>query len=116
MAIKTRQDKGSALTHAEVDNNFKELESATVGLNQTWQDVTRQRSANVIYTNDTGKTIFVHIRTNLREIGSQYLIVDGVEAGYLYDVLGAAGGLTVPIQNQSTYYINNAFDFWSELR
>ncbi|WP_169753738.1 phage tail protein [Campylobacter curvus] len=35
---------------------------ASIGINQTWQDVTSERQPNVTYTNTTGRSIFVLVR------------------------------------------------------
>ena len=35
---------------------------ASIGINQTWQDMTSQRQSNVTYTNTTGRSIFVLVR------------------------------------------------------
>ena len=35
---------------------------ASIGINQTWQDMTSQRQPNITYTNTTGRSIFVLVR------------------------------------------------------
>lgn len=50
-----RKDKGSALTHDELDNNFNELEKSSLPLNAAFVNKTAERSPNVNYVNDTNK-------------------------------------------------------------
>jgi hypothetical protein len=54
---------------------------ASIGINQTWQDMTSQRQMNVIYTNTTNRPIQVYINTTAPSAGTYataFLEVDGV--------------------------------------
>ncbi len=53
---------------------------ASIGINQTWQDMTSQRQPNVTYTNTTGRSIFVLVRdASASGNGRNYeFYVDGV--------------------------------------
>lgn len=53
---------------------------ASIGINQTWQDMTSQRQSSVTYTNTTGRSIFVLVRdASASSNGRSYeFYVDGV--------------------------------------
>ncbi|WP_169779344.1 phage tail protein [Campylobacter curvus] len=53
---------------------------ASIGINQTWQDMTSQRQPNVTYTNTTGRSIFVLVRdASASANGRNYdFYVDGI--------------------------------------
>lgn len=55
MAIKTREDKGSALTHAELDNNFTELEKYALGMNQNYK--LADYELNVTHANESFRSM-----------------------------------------------------------
>lgn len=64
--------------------------SASVGVGQTWQDVTANRSSGTTYTNNTGKPIMVNVFNNAVDAGfSISAIVGGVQIGFAG---GGAGG------------------------
>ncbi|GHU04642.1 hypothetical protein FACS1894205_3210 [Alphaproteobacteria bacterium] len=48
-----------------------------LGVGQTWQDVTSQRALNTVYTNTTGKPIFVSATAVVSSADALSLAVDG---------------------------------------
>jgi len=89
-------------------------ESVTVpnnsfGESQTWQDVKNSRSVGVTYTNNTGRTIVVVVRTTAS--GAE-LVIDGVGMGVV-----AVYGTTGIVPNGSSYRLNGTdMVTWAELR
>lgn len=79
------------------------------GVNQTYQDVLSSRVANTVYTNSTGKPIFIVVSAVQDNQGSPIVLkatIDGKEiATYSYGS-SAIGTLTLPVPNGSTYKIN----------
>lgn len=87
--------------------------SGVLGTGQTWQNLTASRAAGVIYTNTTGRPIFVSVRES--GDGTKSLTVDGLAvahgSGTSYDAT-----LATIVPNNSTYSFSGAFNFWGELR
>jgi hypothetical protein len=98
--------------------------SVVIGLSQTYQNVTGSRASNVVYTNSTGKGIYVTIFISDGPGGSSLnMFVGGVRVGGTN--MGAPGGYsgfcwTLLVPNGSTYQIGyNAsatYRGWWELR
>jgi hypothetical protein len=87
------------------------LTSTVIGLNQSWQDVIGSRSAGVTYTNSTGKSIMVGIRTQ----GPAYITVGGVITAYS-GINNASNFLGTIVPNGASYYMTGAVYNWAELR
>jgi len=97
----------------------------SIGVGQTWQDVTASRSVGVTYTNTTGKPIevlFEGYASGASETTNNFLI-NGVGIHIIYGDLGHADRtmISVVIPNGSTYSIENTggivtIQSWSELR
>lgn len=83
--------------------------SMMLGVGQTWQDVSAQRSVGTIYTNTTGRTICVMWATggNNRDI-----FIDG----FALNTWNETGAMLAVIPNGSTYRCENNFLGWYELR
>lgn len=100
------------------------LETATVGIGQTWQDVGGTRGTGVNYTNSTGKPISVSV--TIYGTGTGSLLIGGstvatVSAGYVTS--GNIDGyavLTAIVPNGVVYRVNvtgtAAESIWYELR
>lgn len=85
---------------------------------QSWQDVTGSRSAGVIYTNTTGRPIFIALTFNFDNAFYNFT-VDGVILATLSE--GAQfGNASFVVQNGSTYILQAgaplASAIWAELR
>lgn len=95
--------------------------SESIGVNQTWQNVTASRALSTTYTNTTGKPILVAIITNGTVANtSTSLLIDGttrVSFGIGNSIL-FGGTLMAIIPNGSTYSVtsNNPISAWHELR
>jgi len=90
-----------------------------IGVNQTWQDVTASRAFNAIFTNTTGKPIFIAVE------GANYgvnVFVDNLKVAH--NSANGAGpnslGVSVIVPNGSTYKAtpsyNDSLVLWTELR
>jgi len=119
----------TAPTPAAGDNSTKiattafvkaKSEADSIGVGQTWQNVTGSRSANVTYTNTTGKPIMVHLFLSGGEwadaTGASFY-VNGVDIGGIYSGAGW-NTIDVMIPASNTYGISSGETFakWFELR
>lgn len=69
--------------------------NASIGIGQTWQDVTSERHTGVTYTNTTGRPIFISVYMNSNAQGGSSAVeifVDGKFVGGQY--AGRMGGIT----------------------
>lgn len=71
------------------------LKSASLGLGQTWQDVTASRSSGVTYTNTTGKPIKIRVNTGLSG-------TDAVVALYINGQLNGLLSIRAPYDQDAT--------------
>jgi hypothetical protein len=91
---------------------------ASVGIGQTWQDVTGSRVKNTTYTNSTGKPIMVNVFVSSSDTGGDVnLVVGGVTIARVNNYTPETGmTLSGIVPNSTTYSISNDFSFWVELR
>ena len=82
--------------------------SSSLGVGQSWQNVTASRASGVTYTNTTGKPILVVVNTY-----NGTPIVDGVTLRYLG--LATEGGWSFIVPSGSTYSVTGV-QSWAELR
>ena len=84
------------------------------GFNQSWQNVTASRSANVTYTNNTGKPIVVALYFAAGVDIRRDLTVDGLEVKFT----ATDGTLALVVPNGSTYSTTLTANLvrWIELR
>jgi hypothetical protein len=94
--------------------------ATSIGVGQTWQDVTGSRIAGTTYTNSTGKPIVFFISTINSTSNTLTLIVSGVTVAIQYTT--SAGNNTANLQaivpNGATYSATSAKSIasWVELR
>ncbi|WP_103643582.1 hypothetical protein [Campylobacter concisus] len=68
----------AAVTEKAVSDFVQSHTPPSLGVDQTWQDMTSNRNPDVTYTNTTGRAIFVNIVDNLSGNGRAYdFYVDG---------------------------------------
>lgn len=88
----------------------------SIGVGQTWQDVTASRTAGVTYTNTTGKPIIVSTYLSGSGSSSHAIIVDGVACSSLV----GTGSVSAIVPNGANYSLINpsgrTIIYWSELR
>lgn len=100
--------------------------SSTIGVNQTWQNLTASRVVGATYTNTTGKPILVAITTNaamntnnnIFNINGVAMAQTGLSSGSNIDVYG---NFYMIVPANATYSVtgwNNGgtLTYWSELR
>ena len=91
---------------------------ASIGIGQTWQDLSASRVSATDYTNDTGRAIMVNIRL-ARDDGIIELYVDGLMLGRIGDTAGpAAMTLNAIVPPGSVYRAEKSGNtlYWYELR
>jgi hypothetical protein len=104
--------------------NWVSSASQSIGLQQTWQDVTASRAYGTTYTNSTGRPIFIVVGTSASSLnGSLGITIDGVMVNGGNSAPNG-GGVTVSclIPPGSTYSVSvtggsvAALANWQELR
>ena len=89
--------------------------NAGVGVNQTWQSVTRLNGTT--YTNSTGKPIMLHVVVAINAAGNFTMVVGGVTFPTVTNPSGTSSSFSVIIPNGSTYsYTGTAGNSFTELR
>jgi hypothetical protein len=94
-------------------------ESAGIGVNQTWQNVTGSRASGTTYTNSTGKPIQVSIRSDVDD-GYCQLTVAGIVVAMSGNTLGIGNNrnfVSAIVPAGNTYaYAGSTIALWAELR
>jgi hypothetical protein len=99
--------------------------ATSIGVGQTWQNVTGSRAAGTTYTNSTGKPIFISVHgTGSPTNGVMSMTVDGVSLGQQGSAAVSSGvfysTMTAIVPNGSTYKADNVNGWtlvsWAELR
>ena len=94
--------------------------NASIGIGQTWQDVTAQRQYGVVYTNTTGRPIMVYVKTAGGNGVIVSLEVNGTEVatgGYASG--NGEDGINTIVPSNATYKLTGngtGFGKWVELR
>jgi hypothetical protein len=92
----------------------------SIGVGQTWQDVTASRVLGTTYTNSTGKAILISVSTpNTSTPSSNALTVNGTIVANNYTETGVLGTnlqTVVPILGKYSYASNKSIAKWTELR
>lgn len=93
-----------------------------LGVEQSWQDVTLNRTLNTNYINSTGKPIFVSVAASSSAGCFLVCLIDGTALWSTYNpTVGQPVSLSFVVPNGSTYNLNTsagtgAVGKWSELR
>lgn len=110
----------TSANHAASKSFVESLISNGLGVAQTWQNVTASRAKGVVYTNNTGRPIFVSVGVHSWPGGS--LWVNGIQVDFLASVDNNRPeylALQAIVPAGATYTIDasiQAVHFWSELR
>jgi hypothetical protein len=97
---------------------------ASVGVGQTWQNLTGSRAIGTTYTNSTGKPIMVNVWCSNSGVASSSatLTVGGIGVSFVIgDTTNGGSGATLSaiVPNGDTYSVatvNRIIGFWTELR
>lgn len=100
------------------------LAASSIGVGQTWQNVTASRTAGTTYTNTTGKPIFVTAQSSTSPSNGQGIVlsVDGVSVSYgffAYTTNQFAFTASAIVPPGSTYAVSvssTSLAAWYELR
>ena len=92
-------------------------DATSIGVGQTWQNVTGSRSWNTTYYNTTGKPIMVSISAGTNS-GTVYVHVNGVQVMYSKAVYSDIDAFQIIVPNDGSYIATGtgALNSWSELR
>ena len=93
----------------------------SLGVGQTWQNLTASRSAGVTYTNTTGKPIFISLKLYIAYVTNPTILVDGVAiTGWSSNASQTNyQPFSFIVPNNSTYSVStglSASATWYELR
>ncbi|WP_336844476.1 pyocin knob domain-containing protein [Providencia rettgeri] len=95
------------------------LVEQTIGINQTWKNVTSNRGVGVSYTNTSKKPIFVALTGQAEGNGTAKITVDGVTVATLGGVstISINRGTSFIVPPSSKYMVENTavISTWSEL-
>lgn len=92
------------------------------GMGQTWQDLTADRSIGTIYTNTTGRPIYVSVVAYETGVTNWAFEVDGVQIGEVGAWESGSGTFSGVVPNGSTYRVyrrtgsSGTIRNWAELR
>ena len=124
--VKTNTIENVAATKSfTVDEVRAMLDGGSIGVGQTWTDVTASRSKDTDFTNNSGKPIFISVSANNVGAGvTMEIIIDGISLGRarsIDDVSTSLAVATAIIPNASVYHVKveeSPADIvaWSELR
>lgn len=99
-------------------SRIPEYTKSIPGIDQSWRDVTGERSANIEYPNNTGKPITVSVTTYSGQRAQIY--ISGVEVAASRNGLNAESytdiTMTVPVPTGGRLKIIGEFNKWRELR
>lgn len=114
------------VVHLTSDGNMYYRASLTsrfgsIGVGQTWQDVTASRNAGVTYTNSTGKPIQVIVRMGTTVINNGNAVQFYVDNNLMFSasLYSYSDNMGIIIPNGSTYKAttsNGTVEYWRELR
>lgn len=121
----TAKQEDAAVTEKAVSDFVEQHTPPSIGVDQTWQDVKRDRKQGVIYTNATGRAIIINvagaITTNSSEDVQLFInnvltqkINIGSRSGYICAVVPA--GSTYKVTTSANSQINPSSFVWVELR
>ena len=116
----TSTNTNQALTAAQgkvLKDTLDNTAASSLGVGQTWQDVTSSRSAGVTYINNTQKPIMVIVTRSTVTNFTAYFTVNGIDLiwGHAGEQTGVADGFSIIIPVGTTYKCN-IFSTWAELR
>ncbi len=102
--------------------NSANVSGGFLGIGQTWQDVTANRSSGTTYTNSTGKPIAISIFANSTTTDSRIeLYVNNTMISWVrYPISGNTYGTSFaiipPLGTYSVIFVNATLNAWLELR
>lgn len=110
LATSSEVQTGTDTTRAVTPAGFA---AASLGIGQTWTDVTSSRSSGTTYTNSTGKPIMVSITGTL---GSGTTCTVGGVTIMSYGATNAPLFFSFIVPNGKTYSVSSSLSLWVELR
>jgi len=92
---------------------------AEIGVNQTWRDVTKQRALNTVYTNTSGKPVFVSVTGKEQQQKSYIeLWIGAVKASTYYKDANSDAAVSAIVPAGAAYKVatvGGAIINWAEL-
>lgn len=104
-----------------IEQGDLQLAASSIGVGQTWQDMTASRALATTYTNSTGKPIQISVELACTTTTTHVILINGVTiASHAVAPAGVAGQIYVYIiPSGSTYQAQNTasgITRWWELR
>ena len=111
---------GKAEDAAVTEKAVSEVKEQILGIGQEYKNFTGQKRANEIYTNDTGRPIYVNIGIKANGPGERNLKINGV----IVDTAAIGAAQQAPntllvkgiVPAGATYSVDGTVNFWFELR
>ena len=121
----TAKQEDAAVTEKAVSDFVEQHTPPSIGVDQTWQDVKKDRKQGVIYTNATGRAIMINVAGAITTISSEdvQLFINntlmqkiniGNRSGYVCAVVPAEA--TYKVTTSANSQINPSSFVWMELR
>lgn len=97
--------------------SYTSVVAQSIGVGQTWQDVTASRASGTTYTNSTGKPIQYYVSFAYVGNGTASLTVGGVVVNsFTFSLGGTGASLSAIVPAGSTYSASGTMSRWTELR
>lgn len=116
----TAKAEDAAVTEKAVSDFVEQHTPPSLGINQTWQEVTSQRRMNETYTNTTGKPIYIQVNINNAANVMFWVEINNLKIEHNEDYRCVMNYVIPPNATYKVYSQNGATNYvytkWYELR
>lgn len=116
----TAKQEDAAVTEKAVSDFVEQYTPPSLGINQTWQEVTSQRRFGETYTNTTGKPIYIQVNINNAANVMFWVEINNIKIEHNEDYRCVMNYIIPPNATYKVYSQNGATNYvytkWYELR
>ena len=116
----TAKQEDAAVTEKAISDFIQSHTPSSLGVGQTWQEVTNQRRMNETYTNTTGKPIYIQVNINNAANVMFWVEINGLKIEHNEDYRCVMNYIIPPNATYKVYSQNGATNYvytkWYELR
>nr|DAU82441.1 MAG TPA: tail collar fiber protein [Caudoviricetes sp.] len=116
----TAKQEDAAVTEKAISDFIQSHTPQSLGVGQTWQEVTNQRRMNETYTNTTGKPIYIQVNINNAANVMFWVEINGLKIEHNEDHRCVMNYIIPPNATYKVYSQNGATNYvytkWYELR
>ncbi len=116
----TAKQEDAAVTEKAISDFIQSHTPPSLGVGQTWQEVTNQRRMNETYTNTTGKPIYIQVNINNAANVMFWVEINGLKIEHNEDYRCVMNYIIPPNATYKVYSQNGATNYvytkWYELR